>query len=291
MGDMSRGRTPEHVQVRFRRMKFEFEEKGFSKHWHAESPFISYFWASLSTAFPPGELFFMNAARMLRERIDDPRLQEEIAQFLLQEGHHTLQHRKFNRAVGGQGFEVEKYEKRFATILEKTARHLSPLGQLSVTVALEHFTAGLAHQYLGNPRIASGADPKVRALWAWHAAEEAEHKSTCFDLYQQLEGGYLRRVSLLPVAWTIILLITMRNLFDMLHKDHKLFNLGDNMKGFWYLFGKGGLITSMMPTFFKYFHVSFHPWDTDDSDLIALWQKMNKGYIINSTALAGSPTS
>jgi predicted metal-dependent hydrolase len=39
------------------------------RHWHGNSPFISYFWAALSTAFPPGELFFMNAARTLRDRL------------------------------------------------------------------------------------------------------------------------------------------------------------------------------------------------------------------------------
>ena len=276
-----RAQRPERAPITFRKMKFDFEDRGFSKQWHDDNAFISYFWAALSAAFPPGETFFINSARNLRDQLDDEELKEEIAVFLLQEGHHTFQHRKFNTVVREQGFNMDRFEERFARQLDRARRFWGPMGQLAVTVALEHFTAGLARQYLSNPRIARGAEPSVVALWSWHSAEEAEHKATCFDIYQQLGGSYLERVSLLPVSWALILTITLRNLFDMLQQDEKLLDLRDNLKGLRYLFGFRGLVTSMMPAFFAYLRPGFHPFDKDDSSMIAKWQQANARYLAN----------
>ena len=202
------GERPEQVKVQYRRMRFDFERTGFSRYWHGGSPFKSFFWDALSTAFPPGEKFFIDSARGVRDQIDDPELLEEIAEFCRQEGHHTYHHRKFNQMVGEQGFDVARYERRFARVLGRARRRLGPMGMLTVTMALEHFTAGFAHRYLSDPHLAEGADPNVRALWAWHAAEEAEHKSTCFVIYQRLGGAHRLRVAVMPAAWLLLVLIT-----------------------------------------------------------------------------------
>ncbi len=65
--------------------------------------------------------------------------------------------------------------------------------QLATTIALEHFTAIVAHQLLTNPKATEGMHPNVKPLWLWHAVEETEHKAVCFDVYQQVGGGYLNR--------------------------------------------------------------------------------------------------
>src|ERR1700742_823372 len=137
-------RKPDGVRVTYRKMVFDFESKGFDKRWHGGSAFISYFWAALSMSFPPGEKFFMNAANAFVDRIDDPALREELVEFLRQEGHHSFQHQKFNRMVGLQGFDVARYEGRFARALGWAAENLHPMQRLAVTVALEHFTAILS---------------------------------------------------------------------------------------------------------------------------------------------------
>ncbi len=270
---------PSDVHVTYRKMEFEFEKTGFDKRWHDGSAFISYFWGALSTAFPPGEKFFMDSAKALRDQIDDPELLEEIAEFVRQEGHHTFQHQKFNRMLGELGFDVALYESRYARVLNRAADTLDPMGWLAATMALEHFTAGFAHQYLTNEAVSAGADPNVRALWAWHAAEEAEHKATCFDLYQRLGGGYFRRVVNAPAAWGLLLFITFHNLSSMLRKEGRLFDLRDNARGLWYLFGTKGLVTKLMPAFFAYFRPDFHPWQENDASLIAQWQAQNARYI------------
>lgn len=281
MSETKRRTRPEQVKVTFRKMKFGFEDKGFSKYWFDNSPFISFFWDALSTAFPPGEKFFIDSARNLRDQLEDPELKDEIRTFILQEAHHTSQHVKFNQMLERQGIDVAKYEKTFARVLHQALTHLSPLDQLTVTVALEHFTAGFAHQAMANYKLFEGADPEVRALWVWHAAEEAEHKSTCYELYQKIGGGYRQRVRMLPLAWFLILSITLASLFDMLREDDKLLNFRDNLRGLAYLFGFRGLVTKMLPSFIDYLRPDFHPWNCDDSHLIAEWQRENEKYIIN----------
>jgi uncharacterized protein len=270
---------PDHVKVTYRRMRFDFENAGFEKYWHDGSPFISLFWDALSTAFPPGEKFFIDSARALRLLVDDPKLLDEVAEFCRQEGHHTFQHIKFNRMVGKQGYDVDGCEARFAKVLDKVREKADPLDMLSITMALEHFTAGFAQQYLSNPALTKGADPNVVALFAWHAAEEAEHKATCYDLYQKLGGGYFRRVAVMPFAWGILLYLSLRNTYALMKQEGEHRNLKEFARGASYLLGRKGLVTRMLPAFFAYFRPSYHPWVDDDSKLIEQWQAGNRRYI------------
>ena len=79
MSSTTATRKPTHVQVTFRSMKFDFDS-GFRADWHGGSPFISHFWSALSQALPPGEKFFIDSLRAIRERVDDPELLDEIEQ-------------------------------------------------------------------------------------------------------------------------------------------------------------------------------------------------------------------
>lgn len=279
---------PAHVKVHYRRMQFQFEEKGFDKYW-AGSPFISLFWSGLSASFPPGEKFFIDSARALKSRVeDDPELVEEIEEFCKQEGHHTFQHNKFNDINRRHGLDIDTCQARYTRALDRARAQLDPMGMLSASMALEHFTSAFATQYLTKPHLSEGIDPAVRALWAWHAAEEAEHKATCYDLYVRLGGGYLQRVLLMPGAWFLLVWITLRNLFMLLGKEGRLSNLGDMAKGFWYLLGWNGLISSMVPHFFAYFRPGYHPWRKDDSALIADWTASNSQYIVTKPVAASA---
>ena len=58
-----------------------------------------------------------------------------------------------------------------------------PIIDLASTMALEHYTAMIAHQLLADPAHLADADPQVAALWRWHAIEEIEHKGVAYDTY------------------------------------------------------------------------------------------------------------
>jgi uncharacterized protein len=133
---------------------------------------------------------------------------------------------------------------------------------------------------LKTPEVAAGADPRVAALWSWHAAEEAEHRATCFDLYQACGGWYLQRVSIMLVAWFLIVGAALVNTFALLRRDKKLFTW-DTLQGLGYLFGRKGLLSGMLPAFLAYFRPRFHPWSGIDGAEIARWQAQNERYIVN----------
>jgi len=277
-------RRPEGLKVTYRRMKFPFEDAGFERYWF-KSPFVSLFWSQLSTAFEPGEKFFIDSARALKDQIKDPALLEEIQEFCRQEGHHTAQHLKFDKMNAAKGLDVANCRNRYKWVLDRARAHSTPMEMLSATCALEHFTAVFAEQYFSKPHLSQDADPNVLALWTWHAAEELEHKATCYDIYKQLGGGYFERVITMIGAWFLILAVAMINTHILLWKDRKLFSW-DTLKGYWYLLGPSGLVTSLVPAFFDYLRPRFHPWQHDNSADLRRWEADNKQYIVHRAGVA-----
>lgn len=278
---------PEGVRVTYRRMKFDFES-GFDRYWHSGSPFKSLFWTQLSTAFDPGERFFIDSARALKSMTQDPALLGEIAEFCRQEGHHTAQHLKFDRLNEQMGIDVVGCRRRYDRILRWARRTLDPQEMLAATCALEHFTSGFADLFFRTPEVSEGADPRVVALWSWHAAEEAEHRATCFDLYRECGGRYFQRVTVMMGAWFLIIATALVNTFALLWRDRKLFRW-DTLKGLVYLFGRRGLLSGMVPAFFAYLRPRFHPWEGIDGDDIARWQAENARYIVNLDQVPSAP--
>lgn len=269
---------PSGTQVTYRRMQLPFERTGFPRYWHGGQPFVSLFWTQLSTAFDPGEKFFIDSARAQKGVLHDPALLEELSEFCKQEGHHTAQHIKFDRMNAAHGIDVDGCRARYARALDRSRQRLDPLGMLAATVALEHFTAGFAEMYFEHPEISAGADPNVQALWSWHAAEELEHKATCYDIYRAAGGGYLRRAVIMPGAWLMILGISIFNTLLLLRNDRQL-NLRELWRGVRYLFGRRGLVVGLLPAFFAFLKPRFHPWKLDSSPHIAGWLAANQQYV------------
>jgi len=149
--------------------------------WLAGDPVATAFYNALSGTFPYGERFFMDSVRRYRGYAS-PALKEQIAGFLSQEALHTREHVAFNRQITAHGFDVSAMETRTKARLDY-ARTRQPLQQLAATIALEHFTAILAHALLADPRHLAGAPDEAKAMWRWHAIEEIEHKAVAFDTF------------------------------------------------------------------------------------------------------------
>ncbi len=57
------------------------------------------------------------------------------------------------------------------------------------------FTAVMGVWVIDSPRLDElGVDPAMIDLVRWHGAEEVEHRSVAFDVFQELCGSYSRRV-------------------------------------------------------------------------------------------------
>ena len=74
--------------------------------------------------------------------------------------------------------------------------------RLADVAALEHFTAVLGQWVLQNRGLDyAGTNPVMLDLLRWHGAEEVEHRSLVYDVYQNVCGNYwIRAFSMLMTA-------------------------------------------------------------------------------------------
>ena len=240
--------------------------------WMAGDPVATAWFNALSGTFPRGEAFFIEAVKAHREGVP-PELAEDIRAFIIQEVNHTREHLAFNRIASDAGYDM-------ALIDRHVEEHLSqlegrpPILDLAATMALEHYTAMMAHEFLAHPDHFKGADPAVEALWRWHAVEEIEHKAVAYDtwLHATREWSRWRR-------WrvkTLMMLVVTRNFIVDRIRDTLHLLAQDGLTGWrvkWRLFAfllwKPGVLRRIFPAWAAYFLPGFHPWNVDDRALIA----------------------
>ncbi len=72
--------TPEGLQIRPRHMDFDLPNP-LPRHWNGGDAFKTHLFDAMSVLFPDGERFFIDSVRHFRDRIDDPVLAQEVADF------------------------------------------------------------------------------------------------------------------------------------------------------------------------------------------------------------------
>jgi len=242
-----------------------------TRFWMRGDPVATAFYNALSVTFPRGEAFFIDSVRAFREGVP-PRLAEEIAAFSRQEVIHSREHLAFNRRVADAGYDATALEQR---VIERIAEvHEKPaIVSLAATMALEHFTAILAHELLADPWHLAGAPEDVRALWQWHAVEEIEHKGVAYDTWLHATRTW-PRFRRWQVKAKVMLLVTRnffvdrtRGMLDLLRQDGLS---GPSLwaRMFWFAFVRPGMMRKVLGAWLEYFLPGFHPWRRDDRALI-----------------------
>lgn len=245
------------------------------KYWFGNDPFKTHFFNAFFTTFPPGEDFFVRSVIYYRSQITDAKLQQEITDFSTQEGHHSRCHQDHMDVLTRQGYTSLVRENKIIDTLGKWSNRRFPLTSLLLTLALEHFTALLAHQALMEPEhFADPAHEDFLPLFKWHAAEEIEHKAVAYDVYKTIDGRYWPRVFAMIGATLGLLLILPIRMTPLLFKDKVLFKWSTWRNGLPFLFGKNGLFTKPWRHYLMFYQRDFHPWDVQDYQLIADVQKI-----------------
>ncbi len=264
------------IQASFpvRRMDFEFNDV--PRYWFHNDPFLTHFLSNLSSLFPEGEFFFVTSMRNVRDQITDPVMQKEVSAFIGQEAMHSKEHKVFNDYATAQGIDVDYFHRRVGKLLKFGHKILSHKQQVAVTCALEHFTATVASQLMKrtdwNERM---NDPTMRKMWLWHAIEESEHKSVCYDAYQQLyKNAYGTRAGAMVAAMVILAAVVADQQVRLMKQDGQLFNFKSWALGLNGLFGRKGFITQVIPELFDYFRPGFHPEDYDTEALEKKYKEM-----------------
>lgn len=196
-----------------RKMGFDFSKV--PKKWFYDSTVVSHIANGLHLVFPAGEQFFVRSVRHYLKQIDDPALRARVRAFAGQESSHGHEHERAFEMLEAQGYDIQTWLKRYHRIaFELLEPSVPPVLRLSITAALEHFTATLAEQGLGTEFL-DHAHPVMRDLLRWHAAEEIEHKSVAYDVLQAVDDRYAVRAAGLAIA-VILLLSFWRSATAML---------------------------------------------------------------------------
>jgi predicted metal-dependent hydrolase len=241
--------------------------------WHPVGRHASLFFGALSLFFPEGERMFIHAVRSQRDRVRTPSLREQVTGFIGQEAMHGREHQTYNDLLKQAGLPAEGLERWVYRDTQRVRTTLPAQAQLAITLALEHWTAMLAHVVLSRPEVLAGADPAYANLWRWHALEETEHKAVAFDVYREVFGSglraYLIRILFLLSAtlifWTQVIAFHIR----LVAADGGLFDL----RGWWRLFKfqwiSPGVMRRVIPEWLAYFRPGFHPWQQDNRSYLS----------------------
>jgi len=239
--------------------------------WHGERVEATAIYNALSSTFPIGEAYFVESVRAVRHGAP-PKLAEEIKAFTTQEAIHSREHDAFNKRAAEAGYDLSKLERRVEERLA-VARARGPIPNVAATMALEHFTAILAHQLLANPAHLEGADPETAELWRWHACEEIEHKGVAYDTWLWATRDW-PRFKRWKVKAKVMLYVTRNFLVDRTAGSLELMRQ-DGVTGaraWWllltYLWVKPAMFRKIAGAWFKYFLPGFHPWNEDDRHLL-----------------------
>jgi predicted metal-dependent hydrolase len=266
--------TPSDLTITPRDRRFG-REQATPRWWHAGNPYASALYNALSSTFPKGEAFFVESVRAFREGTD-PKLAGEIKAFTTQEAIHSREHLAFNRRAADAGYDLTLLERDVDVRLAVT-RSKPAIVSLAATMALEHFTAILAHELLADPKHLDGADHETAELWRWHAVEEIEHKGVAYDTWLHATRGWTRWKRW-KVKSLVMLYVTRNFVVDRTKGTLELLRQ-DGITGprawaayLWHVLVRPGMLRKIAGAWFQYFLPGFHPWDVDDRQLIANYE-------------------
>jgi hypothetical protein len=246
--------------------------------WHGGRVEATAIYNALSATFPIGEAYFVESVRKFREGAP-AKLAEEIKGFTTQEAIHSREHVGFNKRAAQAGYDLSKLEQRVSERLAIT-KDRPPIINVAATMALEHFTAILAHELLADPSHLDGAEPETADLWRWHAVEEIEHKGVAYDTWLWATRDWPRFK-----RWKVKarVMVTRNFVVDRISGSLELMRQDGvtGLRAWWllmtYLWIRPGMFRKIGGAWVSYFLPGFHPWNVDDRHLLGAYAAIANG--------------
>jgi predicted metal-dependent hydrolase len=255
------------------------------RYWMGNDPFKTRFFDAMSTLFPQGEKFFITSVREFRDQITDPKLAKEVRDFTRQEAQHSLVHRQYNNRLKAQGIDIDAIEKDLEqSLFVDIPKVTSAQQRLAATSALEHLTSMMCTCFFERRDLLETSDPRVRAMYAWHAIEEVEHKAVAYDVMVDVaKVGYLRRnIAMVSVSggfpFTVGSILNQMLVADGFSRWQRMKLWA---KGLWWFWKPGGLFIPTLGYYFSYYKPGFHPWKLREMPSYGQW--------VNTFQATGNP--
>lgn len=206
-------------QLKPRRVQFDFQD--IPLHWIPDDPLSSHLINGINLLLPAGELWFCRVYNKALPLVSDPQLRADVEGFIRQEAIHARSHSKAEQFLHAHGMQTDEFRSKIEWLFEQFLGE-APFGikalqqpilekrwliaRVGIVAAIEHFT-GVLGQWCMDNKSWDRADPVMADLFRWHLAEEVEHRTVAFDLFQHLcktqLGFYLSRQALMAIVFPL----------------------------------------------------------------------------------------
>lgn len=241
----------------------------------AENKFVTCFFNALSSLFPISEKFFIASVKKFKNDIKNHNLKIQVENFIRQEAYHSGFHDQYNELLIARGYQINRIVSDVEIIVKFVHLFFSPKQLLAITVACEHFTASLGDYFYRRISVTNW-DASYLKLWQLHVIEEIEHKSVAFDVYKEVKGSYITRITAIFLVIIAFTGLFSNALIYLLRKEKKLWKMKTLVNGSQFLFGKRGLFWNFLKWVIQYLKPNFHPWNYNNYFLVTAFdQELN----------------
>jgi hypothetical protein len=188
--------------ITVRRVRFEFPES-LDDVLPGDDIVQETYLVAFSLTMPYLEPYLIRTMRSVVDDISDDALRDDVRQFIGQEAQHFQNHRRVNDQIKEQlaapvARRLQLLEDRLDADYRRFSNTRSRRANLVYAEGFEAMTCSMAMTMFDD--AAAGARLSMRSgpwqeLWAWHAAEEIEHRTVAFDVHEHFAPGWARRVA------------------------------------------------------------------------------------------------
>ncbi|UJR87001.1 metal-dependent hydrolase [Sandaracinus amylolyticus] len=219
-------------RIEKRAVRFDWEDVPL--HWVPGDPFTTHVANVLHMLLPAGERWFCAVYVEAEPLVSDPRLAEDVRGFIEQEATHAQAHAVFLRALAAKGIDTDDYTRELRFLFGKLLGP-APLGivalrdpmrrewlvfRVGAIAAIEQFTCVLGKWVLEAEALdEAGAHPTMLEMLRWHGAEEVEHRSVAFDLYEHLAGDGSKRFVHMAIVAPVMFALWIRGMRYLFARD------------------------------------------------------------------------
>ncbi len=196
----------------------------FDPAWSGNVPEFACAANSVSLMMPYVEPYVAKSVHAALPHIEDEVLRREAASFVRQELSHRVQHRQFNNLLAERCRGIRVLEQLMRMVFERLGKRRSNASHLAFAAGTEGVAYGVARWAAAHRReLPATAQPEIANLFVWHLAEEVEHKSVAFDVFQAVDGSRRRYIWGMILGFSVLALFTVVGTTVQLWQQRRLF--------------------------------------------------------------------